>query len=260
MSYVVKKKFGQHFLTNPGVIDHIAQCVDRALERQKTRQIVEIGPGQGALTRALLERGHKVLAIEIDPDCVAALRQKWPDSKQLNVVQKDVLEVQASELPESFVAVGNLPYNVGTEIIIQVLEQWAGCREFVWMLQKEVIERVIAEPDSADYGNLAVKFAWGTDCLEHFWVKPGSFQPPPQVESGVAHLRRKDKATADPLVRGGTYDLAAPFVRQAFLKRRKMLRGSYPWLPPDLGQKRPQELSPDEFLKWGLEAIHRKAE
>jgi len=253
MSYQTKKKFGQHFLVNPGVIDHIVACIRQGCEKQNTNQVVEIGPGQGALTSRLLDNGFEVLAIEIDPDCVESLEKRWGSNPRFRVLNHDVLELDTKQLPQNFVAAGNLPYNVGTEIVVRVLETWAGTGDFIWMLQKEVIERLLATSNTADYGNLAVKFAWSTECLEHFWVKPGSFQPPPKVDSGVAHFRRLAEPLANPLERGSDYDRAAPFVRQAFLKRRKMLRGSFPSLPAELGTKRPQELSPGDFLFWGLQ-------
>jgi len=249
------KSLGQHFLVNEGVIARIAERVDSLSE--KSRAVLEIGPGPGALTRALLASGLKVLAIELDSRMIVSLKENF--AKELGagdfkVIEADALTVNLGEemaafSKSSWVACGNLPYNVGTPILFRLLEEAPEADRFCFMLQKEVVLRLISKGGAKDYGIPSVKMAWSVDDLGHFWVKPGSFNPPPKVDSAVFAFRRKALPLANPLERGGLYDKAGDFVAQFFRQRRKMMRGTLASLTETRwGAKRPEEISPEDFL------------
>lgn len=261
-----KKSLGQHFLTAQGIIEKIC---DYACSRPDAI-IVEIGPGRGALTEEILKRGHRMIAIEFDRDLAADLAKRFSDS-----IEKKQFAIEISDasgwtvqnlrrllenwgLPESqeILVCGNLPYNVGTEIVMNFYENFPTAKRFVFMLQKEVVLRFVSTGNDADYGPLAVKLAWGAWVLGKFWVKPGCFDPPPRVESGVFCFERlpEPRTIVSPVGEGSTkYQKAGDFVSRVFQQRRKMLRAIDPKLSDsEFAQKRPQELSPKELFKLGL--------
>lgn len=257
------KSLGQHFLVNQGVIDRIAHWV-KQLAQEGSYQVCEIGPGPGALTQELLKLGLKVCAVEIDARMLALLREKFAAeiaSGQFRLIEADATRITPELLSDDpalrWVVCGNLPYNVGSQIIFNFLENFAAAPRFCFMLQKEVVLRFIAERGAGkDYGAISVKMAWATRGLGHFWVKPGSFQPPPKVDSGVFAFERRHGAdlVLDPLVRGAAYDRAAQFVSRLFQQRRKMIRGQVPALATTpFGSRRPEELSPEEWYQVAAE-------
>ncbi len=262
MALSANKALGQHFLTNEGVIAHITDVVER-LARGKKCKILEIGPGPGAITTAILKRGLPLHAIEFDLRMVEHLQAAFSSQirdGQFAVTHADAMKVDFSSFADdAWVVCGNLPYNVGTHIVFRFLEEFPWAEHFCFMLQKEVVQRFEAEVGSSDYGIPSVKLAWCAEKLGHFWVKPGSFQPPPKVDSGVFWFRRipNQSIPANPLVRNREYDLASRFVEKAFNQRRKMLRSScreiqsIPEATPFL-EKRPEQVSPLDLLKLGL--------
>lgn len=251
------KLLGQHYLVNDGVIDKIVQKVwTQSAEGQ--RPVVEIGPGPGALTRALLARKLRVTAIEKDLRMVEKLRHDYPPDKFPNfrIVEGDALRVPVDEIfrnertPGGWVLCGNLPYNVGTEILFRFLEGAPEIESFICMHQKEVVLRLMSRGGSKDYGLPSLKWAWAVDFLDHFWVNPGSFSPPPKVDSGVFVARRRAQPLANPLERDGLYDEVSDLARRAFVQRRKMLRSAYAQLKDhEWGTLRPEALSPEDFLR-----------
>jgi len=257
------KSFGQHFLVNEGVVARIADRV-AALAGQ-AREAIEIGPGPGALTVALLARGLRVRAVEVDRRMKEALETRFSGEiaeGRFSLVLGDALELPMEEVrvgmkSDRLVVCGNLPYNVGTEIVFRFLEEAPWARSFCYMLQKEVVLRFTSghsfgEGDRADYGVPSAKLAWCTRAGDRFWVKPGSFAPPPRVDSGVFVMERLEGAElgADPMVRGGLYDLAAGLVARAFGQRRKKVRNTVPELDgTEWGEKRPDEISPSQYLE-----------
>jgi 16S rRNA (adenine1518-N6/adenine1519-N6)-dimethyltransferase len=251
------KKLGQHFLTNEGVVARIADQVEGLA--QGSRIAIEIGPGPGALTRALLARKLQVHAVELDPRMIEHLKTQHAGeiaSGQLTLHHADALKIDLAELPtQPSVVCGNLPYNVGTAIVFRFLEEFPQADRFCYMLQKEVVLRLISESGGPDYGLAGVKLAWSTRVGGHFWVKPGSFTPPPKVDSGVFWFERlaKEFLLADPLTRGSTYDQGALVVAKLFQHRRKMLRATIRELAPTpFAQCRPQELDPKTLLELAL--------
>ena len=218
-----RKRFGQHFLHDPNVLDSIVAAVAPGTDDH----VVEIGPGRGALTRLLLEASHGVLdAIEIDRDLVGLLRSE-PDLNvhpRFTVHEVDALEFDFTRLARErggkLRIVGNLPYNISTPLLFHLLEHRSVIEDLHIMLQKEVIARMAAQPNEDDYGRLTVMLApWVT--VEHlFDVGPGAFKPPPRVWSAVARL------TVRPEPAFAVSPHFAPIVAEAFSHRRKTLRNA----------------------------------
>jgi len=174
-----KKKWGQNFLRNRGAVDRIVA----AIEPQPGEVIVEIGPGEGVLTEKLAELGAHVIAIEIDPDLAAQLQSRLGD--RVEVRNEDALEATLPEV--AFRAVGNLPYNVGTPILRRVIAD-PNCRRAVFMLQKEVAERLVAKPRDEQYGYLTLYTRLYARARILMTLEPRSFYPPPKVRSAVVVL------------------------------------------------------------------------
>ncbi|PZP38595.1 MAG: ribosomal RNA small subunit methyltransferase A [Pseudomonas fluorescens] len=217
------KRLGQHFLHERGVVERIVQ----AIGPKQDEMVVEIGPGTGVLTKALLEEGARVTAIEIDERCWEVLEDlSRAYDNRLTVVRGDALKVLGYTVPVAGIKVaGNLPYNVGTEIVAQLVElAYQGAdkapSEMVFMLQKEVIERICAQPDTRDWGRIGVLCDLLCQREDLFDVAPGAFTPPPKVMSSVARLTPlpQPRAEVDP-------KKLDKVLRLVFGQRRKMLRG-----------------------------------
>lgn len=246
---LAKKKFGQHFLVNQGILEKIVMAVES--QAKDNKRVLEIGPGPGALTEALLKRGFEVHAIEIDKDLIPLLEKRFSNQK-FQVHNVDILEWSPDEdflkNPPS-VVVGNLPYNIGNAIVFRFLESYPWAKSFIFMLQKEVVERLKATThESSDYGIPSVKLSWLCEVDQYFWVKPGSFSPPPKVDSGVICYHRKQNPEIHPIDK--SYAKVSSGLEKLFQARRKMLRATLPQLKElPLGEKRVQELTPIEILE-----------
>ncbi|UZD55180.1 16S rRNA (adenine(1518)-N(6)/adenine(1519)-N(6))-dimethyltransferase RsmA [Caldimonas aquatica] len=214
MKHIPRKRFGQHFLADTAVLDAIV----RAIDPQPGDALVEIGPGLGALTQPLLERCERLTVIEIDRDLAARLRR----NPALEVVEADVLTVDFRALSEArgrpLRVVGNLPYNISTPIAFHLLEQVDAIADQHFMLQKEVVERMVASPGHKDYGRLSVMLQWRYDIELLFEVPPEAFEPPPKVDSAVVRMVPLPKPPAVEPARLGE------LVTVAFSQRRKLLR------------------------------------
>ena len=216
-----RKRFGQHFLTDANVIRRIVELI----APQATDHVIEIGPGPGALTEHLAEHVGQLDLIEIDRDLAAALRERYAGSA-VQVHEMDALKLDlaaffrpsaSSSAPR---VVGNLPYNVGTEILMRLLTASHPPRDMVFLLQKEVVDRLLATPGSRTYGRLSVMAQALCEVRGGFLVKPGSFTPPPKVDSKLVAL-----VPHSPNERLGSGSLSAldHIVRLAFGQRRKMI-------------------------------------
>jgi 16S rRNA (adenine1518-N6/adenine1519-N6)-dimethyltransferase len=217
-----KKHLGQHFLHERGIIEKIVLAVNP----QPGDRLVEIGPGQGAITFPLLDRHHALTVIEFDRDLIAPLTAAARAHGELTVIHRDVLEVDFTALAAEDVGqirlVGNLPYNLSSPILFHALDHAAAIRDMHFMLQKEVVDRMAAAPGSKVYGRLSVMLQAYCAVTPLFKVPPGAFRPPPKVDSAVVRLVPRAPETigvADPR-------RFAQVVRAAFGQRRKTLRNA----------------------------------
>ena len=216
-----KKSLGQHFLADRSYIDRIVMAVNP----QPGDRLVEIGPGQGAITFPLLRRHGELTVIEFDRDLVTPLMEAAEGIGRLTIIHKDVLQVDFSRLAGDegpLRLVGNLPYNISSPILFHALEHAGAVRDMHFMLQKEVVDRMAAPPGSKVYGRLSVMLQAYCTVESLFDVPPGAFRPPPKVDSSVVRLVPRPAGSigiADPA-------LFERVVRDAFGQRRKTLRNA----------------------------------
>ena len=252
--HTARKRYGQHFLVDHGVIDGIVRSIDP----QPGEALVEIGPGLGALTRPLLQRCGTLTVIELDRDLAVRLRQQ----PGLVVVQADVLKVDFTALAagRKLRVVGNLPYNISTPILFHLLAHTADVQDQHFMLQKEVVERMAAAPGSKAYGRLSVMLQWRYQIESVLDVPPEAFDPPPRVDSAVVRMV--------PLPTDETVDAArlAELVSTAFSQRRKLLRHTLGrWieaqgLQTDFNlQRRAEEVPLGEYLALARHTVPKAA-
>jgi len=254
MKHIPRKRFGQHFLSDGGIIDAIV----REIAPRPGDPMVEIGPGLAALTQPLVERLGRLTVIELDRDLAARLRNHG----QLQVIESDVLKVDfaalAQELapgqPAALRVVGNLPYNISTPILFHLLGHARYIADQHFMLQKEVIDRMVAAPATADYGRLSVMLQWRYEMENVLFVPPESFDPPPRVDSAVVRMvPRAEPAPVQP-------PLLEELVQMAFSQRRKLLRHTLgKWLEArgfdgsfDT-QRRAEEVPVEEYVALALD-------
>ena len=257
MKHIPRKRFGQNFLTDQGIIESIVDAIDP----KPGQPLVEIGPGLMALTQPLVERAGQITVIELDRDLAARLRTK----PQLNVIESDVLKVNFTALaqdlgvPKLRVA-GNLPYNISSPILFHLLEHVNVVQDQHFMLQKEVIDRMVADAGNSDYGRLSVMLQWRYAMENVLFVPPESFDPPPKVNSAVVRMvPRAQPADLNP-------QLLEELVRVAFSQRRKILRNTLgKWLEEkgfsgefDL-QRRAEEVSVAQYESLAAQLSAKKS-
>ena len=215
--HVARRRFGQHFLADPRIVERIVAAIDPAPDDR----VVEIGPGLGVLTAPLLDRVPHMDAIEIDRDLCARLRDEHPPER-LTVHQCDALRFDFASLPAPLRVVGNLPYNISTALLFHIAAVAARCTDLHFMLQQEVVDRMVAEPATAEYGRLSVMLQYRFRMKRLLTVPPGAFRPAPKVKSAVVKLVPR------PVEELGARDAAmfSRVVAQAFSMRRKTLRNS----------------------------------
>lgn len=221
-----RKRFGQHFLHDTNVIDSIVNHV----EFNPEQTLIEIGPGTGALTIPLLARARQLHVIEIDTDLAGLLETRLGGDGKLVIHREDVLKFEfCSRFSGKLTIIGNLPYNISTPIMFHLLDQSACIDQMIFMLQKEVADRICAEPDTSEYGRLSImvqsvcRVQWLLD------VSADSFRPPPKVESAVIKLY-PDNSTAHPIENRQLFN---DLVRTAFSKRRKTIRNALKTIVPE---------------------------
>jgi len=218
MQHIARKRFGQHFLSDGGIIDAIVDAINPA----PGQHMVEIGPGLAALTQPLVERLGALTVIELDRD----LAQRLRSHPQLTVVESDVLRVDFADLAQTrwpgetakLRVVGNLPYNISTPILFHLLDCVDVVQDQHFMLQKEVIDRMVAAPDTSDFSRLSVMLQWRYAMEDVLFVPPESFDPPPRVDSAVV---RMVPLTTPPQIDVPTF---STMVQVAFSQRRKLIR------------------------------------
>lgn len=214
-----RKRFGQHFLHDPAVIDHLVRSIAPA----RDDLLVEIGPGQGALTYPLLDEVAHLQVVELDRDLIGELRRRVAPER-LTVHQSDALRFDFAALAgeQALRVVGNLPYNISTPLIFHLLAQTGAIQDMIFMLQKEVVDRLTAAPGGKDYGRLSVMVQYHCQADYLFFVPPGAFRPPPRVDSAVVRLI----PYAAPPWPADNPAWLARLVAQAFSQRRKAVRNS----------------------------------
>ena len=246
-----RKRFGQHFLHDRGVIRRIVE----AIEPRPDELIVEIGPGRGALTFPLLASGCELHVVEIDRDLAARLRARAPHASNLVVHEADALELDLTGLappPRPLRVTGNLPYNISTPLVFRLLAVLPRIRDMHLMLQREVVDRMVSPPGARAYGRLSVMVQLDCEVERVLQVGSGAFSPPPRVESAVVRLRPRPHATLDPAGR----DRFETIVRSCFSRRRKTLRNALRGVCDERAiaasgldpQVRPEMLTIDEFV------------
>ena len=247
-----RKRFGQNFLHDPGVIHNIIS----AIHPQEQEKLVEIGPGKGALTRHLLKACSSLDVVELDRDLIPILQEECSPLGELRIHNVDALKFDFSSLTsgnEKLRVVGNLPYNISTPLIFHLLEQAAEIKDMHFMLQKEVVERLAASPGGKDYGRLSIMVQYYCEVEKLFTVPPGAFFPPPKVTSAVVRLTPYEK----PKVTVKDIALLNRVVTQAFSQRRKTLRNTLKKLIDtetisglDIDpSRRPETLSLEEYAR-----------
>lgn len=244
-----RKRFGQHFLTDPGVIDAIVRHVHPA----KQDIIVEIGPGHGAITDLLARQAGHLHAIELDRDLAATLRQRYAGNTAVTIHEADALSFDFADLGERLRIVGNLPYNISTPLLFHLMNFREHILDMHFMLQKEVVDRMAASPGSKAYGRLGIMLGCHLHIESLFDVPPDAFEPPPAVTSAVVRL--------DPLP-PGTYEIEteamlSTLVATAFMQRRKTVRNSLKTLAESSdftavgidGGMRPEQISIAQYVE-----------
>ncbi len=255
-----KKHLGQNFLHDPNILGKIVAAIAPAT----SNNMVEIGPGQGALTTRLLDQLAKLTVIEIDNDLITPLESISSHyNNQLNVIHFDALKFNFASLADDCApsqsgsptlrVVGNLPYNISTPLLFHLLKESKHIKDMHFLLQKEVVDRLASEPHSKSYGRLSVMVQYYCKVEKLFQVPPGAFSPPPKVDSALVRLTPW-QPPPHPAKNMGTF---ARLVKTAFSQRRKMLRKSLAGMVnPDIfaiaeieSDKRPENLSVAEFVR-----------
>ncbi|OAD91124.1 16S rRNA (adenine(1518)-N(6)/adenine(1519)-N(6))-dimethyltransferase [Aequorivita soesokkakensis] len=242
-----KKHLGQHFLKD----ETIAEKIGDTLTLKGYKNVLEIGPGMGVLTKYLIQKNVEVIAMDLDTESIAYLEENYPD-KNLKILEADFLKYDISQLfgEEQFAITGNFPYNISTQIVFKMLEWKERIPEFTGMFQKEVAQRICEKEGSKAYGILSVLAQAFYDAEYLFTVPPSVFNPPPKVDSGVLRLKRKEDFSV-PCDEKMLYKV----VKTAFQQRRKTLRNSLKSF--NLSDKikedaifglRPEQLSVSQFI------------
>ena len=217
MKHIAKKKFGQNFLKDAAIIHSIIQSINPL----PNDLLIEIGPGLGALTKPLLEKTNRLLAIELDRDIVSWMKNEY-SKKNITIFNEDVLNFNFNQFDQKIRIVGNLPYNISTPILFKCIDNILNIKDLHFMLQKEVVDRMIAIPSSPEYGRLSVMLQYYF-AMEHLVDVPKeSFEPEPKVESSFVRLIPYEQY---PFI-ANNIEQFARIVKEAFSQRRKTIRNT----------------------------------
>ena len=224
--HLARKRFGQNFLVDEQIIHQISSLFSNQLAtpQSKDQQLIEIGPGRGALTEALLKHQTPLIALELDRDLIPILQTRFSHHRHFTLQQGDALQTDFNELAENkpMRLVGNLPYNVATPLIFRLLENIDNIVDMHFMLQWEVVARLCAGPGDANYGQLSVVVQNQCETKALFQVPPSSFSPAPKVESGFIAITPR----TEPLISKERHRQFNQLVKTAFAHRRKTLRNN----------------------------------
>jgi 16S rRNA (adenine1518-N6/adenine1519-N6)-dimethyltransferase len=246
--HVARKRFGQNFLVDSGIINAIIGAIDP----QRGDTLVEIGPGLGAITEPLLARLDHLHVVEIDRDLIARLRKQHP-STRMTIHEGDALAFDFASIGSDLRLVGNLPYNISTPLLFHLAEYVGIVRDMHFMLQKEVVERMVALPGESDFSRLSVMLQYRFHLEWLIDVPPESFDPPPKVQSAVVRLIPRDAAELN----AKSQEKLAQVVQTAFSQRRKMLRNTLKGTLSDAGfaelgidpTRRPEDISVADYVR-----------
>ena len=217
MKHIAKKKFGQNFLKDAAIIHSIIQSINPL----PNDLLIEIGPGLGALTKPLLEKTNRLLAIELDRDIVSWMENEY-SKKNITIFNEDVLNFNFNQFDQKIRVVGNLPYNISTPILFKCIDNILNIKDLHFMLQKEVVDRMVAIPSSPEYGRLSVMLQYYF-AMEHLVDVPKeSFEPEPKVESSFVRLIPYEQY---PFI-ANNIEQFARIVKEAFSQRRKTIRNT----------------------------------
>jgi 16S rRNA (adenine1518-N6/adenine1519-N6)-dimethyltransferase len=241
-SHRPRKRFGQHFLHEQGVLTRIVE----AIQPSAADFIVEIGPGDGVLTKHLLQHTQTMEVIEIDRDLAAGLETQFPG---LKVHCADALEFDFAQFPSGMRIVGNLPYNISTPLLFHLARFAPQVRDMHFMLQLEVVDRMVAAHSTPAYGRLSVALQARFAMKKLFKVAKGAFRPPPKVESAVVRMEPLD----------WQLPIDEDLLRRAFSARRKTLRNALPEIDFEAAgidpKLRPENLSPEDYARLSMQSI-----
>lgn len=243
-----KKSFGQHFLHNKNLARSI---VDLAVEKADGKLILEVGPGRAALTQFLIENKVNFTAVEADWDMISYLSETYPDDTDL-FLQKDFLKLELSQVNDGkpFLVLGNFPYNISSQILFKIIDSHELVPDIIGMFQKELADRLVSAHGSKTYGVISLLIQFYYDAKIVFKVAPGSFTPPPKVNSAVVHFYHKKELPEC------NHSLFKSVVKISFNNRRKMMRNTLksfiqntPLEGNEVFEKRPEQLSLDQFVE-----------
>lgn len=243
MQHRAKKRFGQNFLVDEKIIEKIISTI----AVKKTDNIIEIGPGMGALTKHLLSANNSIRAIEIDTDLIKILEKQYHNPK-LNIIEADVLDFNFDKLGNNMRIVGNLPYNISSVLMIKLIQYRDNISDMLFMLQKEMAQRIVASNNNKNYGRISVMLQTFFHAEIMFTVAKEAFNPQPKIESSIIYLKPKKNSNDIKCA------LLQKIVKSAFSKRRKTLANSLKLLLTqedttiDLS-KRAEMLSVEDFLE-----------
>jgi 16S rRNA (adenine1518-N6/adenine1519-N6)-dimethyltransferase len=226
MKHIPRRRFGQNFLVDRGIISAIVSAIDP----QRSDTVVEIGPGLGAITAPLLDRLERLHVVEIDRDLIARLRKEHPPERMI-IHEGDALAFDFASIGTDLRLVGNLPYNISTPLLFHLAEYVGIVRDMHFMLQKEVVERMVALPGESDFSRISVMLQYRFHLEWLIDVPPESFDPPPKVQSAVVRLIPREASE----LKAESQEKLSQVVQTAFSQRRKMLRNTLKGTLSDAG-------------------------
>ena len=244
-----KKRLGQHFLHDKNIINKIIKFV----KPNKLDNFIEIGPGEGAITIPLIEKISKLILIEKDRSLIPILKDSLSDFQNITFINEDILKYEFKDITKDGIRIiGNLPYNISTEILFKIASTPLAIIDAHFMLQKEVIDRIIAKPGSKEYGRLSIMCQVYFDVKKLFEISPNAFYPKPKVQSAYIKMKRLKSKFKNNKHEKCYYEI----VRKSFIARRKMIKTSLKdmitendWVKLGINNnKRPEQLSVENFL------------
>ena len=242
-----RKTLGQNFLIDT----NISRKITKLVQGQLADPIIEIGPGTGSLTNELLKDNYRIKAVEVDKQLTHLLRERFGDVPNIEIINEDAMSFDYSQLTGPWwIMVGNLPYNIGTRLLIKLITEVPQIHRYVIMLQDEVAERIVAKPNTKHYGSISVLFSLFTDSKLQFNVSKNCFEPKPKILSTVLTIQRE--TLVDEEIRFKAFEISKIAFQQ---KRKKIKTALRDYIDQEKAEKllldlnsRPQELTPNDYL------------